>query len=144
VQGEGAAREIARAIANANARAEVDVLIVARGGGSIEDLWSFNEEIVARAIYQSTLPIVSGVGHETDFTICDFVADIRAPTPTGAAQLVARARDELDGAIRNLFLHVRAAVIRQLERDMQRVDYLARRLQHPAARIAEQRRRMAH
>ena len=87
VQGEGAAAEIALAIATANARAEVDVLIVARGGGSIEDLWAFNEEVVARAVLDSRLPVVSGVGHETDFTICDFTADARAPTPTGAATL---------------------------------------------------------
>ena len=88
VQGNGAAAEIAQAIRVANARAEVDVLIVGRGGGSIEDLWAFNEEIVARAVFASVLPIVSGVGHETDFTICDFVADVRAPTPTAAAALV--------------------------------------------------------
>src|SRR4030095_7708260 len=89
VQGDGAAAGIAQAICTANARAEVDVLIVARGGGSIEDLWAFNEEIVALAIRESMLPVVSGVGHETDFTICDFVADVRAPTPTAAAQRVA-------------------------------------------------------
>src|SRR5664279_5853939 len=85
VQGDGAAAEIARAIRTANDRAEVDVLIVGRGGGSIEDLWAFNEEAVARAVFESALPVVSGVGHETDFTICDFVADVRAPTPTAAA-----------------------------------------------------------
>ncbi len=95
VQGEGAADEIAAAIDAANARAEVDVLIVARGGGSIEDLWAFNEEVVARAVYESGIPVVSGVGHETDFTICDFVADARAPTPTGAATLVV-ARSSFD------------------------------------------------
>ena len=83
VQGEAAAAGLAAAIRTANARAEVDVLIVCRGGGSIEDLWAFNEESVAKAIFESRLPIVSGVGHETDFTICDFVADVRAPTPTG-------------------------------------------------------------
>ena len=88
VQGEGAAEKIALAIGVANARDDVDVLIVARGGGSIEDLWAFNEEVVARAVFESRMPIVSGVGHETDFTICDFVADARAPTPTGAATLV--------------------------------------------------------
>ena len=85
VQGTGAATEIAAAIRAANARAEVEVLLIARGGGSIEDLWSFNEEIVATAVYESVLPTISGVGHETDFTICDFVADVRAATPTAAA-----------------------------------------------------------
>ena len=89
VQGAGAAAEIAAAIATANARREVDVLIVGRGGGSIEDLWAFNEETVARAVLDSALPVVSAVGHETDFTICDFVADARAATPTAAAALVA-------------------------------------------------------
>jgi exodeoxyribonuclease VII large subunit len=145
VQGRGAAQEIARAIRLANKRRNADrieTLIVCRGGGSIEDLWSFNEESVALAIIESALPVISGVGHETDFTICDFVADVRAPTPTGAAQLVARARDELDAVTRNLFLHARAAFTRRLEREMQRVDYLGRRLQHPAARIAAQRLRL--
>ncbi|NDP42959.1 MAG: exodeoxyribonuclease VII large subunit, partial [Aromatoleum sp.] len=89
VQGAGAPAEIAQAIRTANARAEVDVLLLCRGGGSIEDLWAFNEEAVAQAVYESALPIVSGVGHETDFTICDFVADVRAPTPTAAAARVA-------------------------------------------------------
>jgi exodeoxyribonuclease VII large subunit len=88
VQGEGAAQKIAAMISLADTRAECDVLIVARGGGSLEDLWAFNEEVVARAIHECTTPIVSGVGHEIDFTIADFVADVRAPTPTGAAELV--------------------------------------------------------
>ena len=95
VQGSGAAAEIVQAISSAGARAECAVLILCRGGGSIEDLWSFNEEIVARAIAVCPIPIVSGVGHETDFTIADFVADERAPTPTAAAQRVAPDRDEL-------------------------------------------------
>jgi len=146
VQGRGAGHEVAQAIRIANARRDVDrieALIVCRGGGSIEDLWSFNEEVVALAIIESSLPVVSGVGHETDFTICDFVADVRAPTPTGAAQLIVRSRDDLDATIRNLFLHARAALTRRLEREMQRADYLGRRLQHPAARIAAQRHRLA-
>ncbi|MFJ7637150.1 exodeoxyribonuclease VII large subunit [Peribacillus sp. NPDC097225] len=87
VQGNNAAKSIAQAISLANARAESDVLIVGRGGGSIEELWAFNEEIVAESIYDSDIPIISAVGHETDFTIADFVADMRAPTPTGAAEL---------------------------------------------------------
>lgn len=87
VQGEQATRSIVRAIQLANERADVDVLIIGRGGGSIEELWSFNEEAVARAIFASSIPIISAVGHETDFTIADFVADMRAPTPTGAAEL---------------------------------------------------------
>jgi exodeoxyribonuclease VII large subunit len=85
VQGEGAAAQIAGAVRIANERAEVDVILVCRGGGSLEDLWAFNEEVVARSIFASRIPVVSGVGHETDFTIADFVSDLRAPTPTAAA-----------------------------------------------------------
>ena len=98
VQGAAAAAEIADAILAASSRAEVDALIVCRGGGSIEDLWAFNEEIVARAVLESRIPVVSGVGHETDFTICDFVADVRAATPTAAAALVAPERGVLRAA----------------------------------------------
>ena len=87
VQGVNAAPSIIKAIEEANRRKEADVLIVGRGGGSIEELWAFNEESVARAIFTSTIPVISAVGHETDFTIADFVADLRAPTPTGAAEL---------------------------------------------------------
>ncbi|MDP4161611.1 MAG: exodeoxyribonuclease VII large subunit, partial [Bacillota bacterium] len=95
VQGENAAPSIAKAIEAANKRAEIDVLIVGRGGGSIEELWAFNEERVARAIFESAIPIISAVGHETDFTIADFVADMRAPTPTGAAELAVPHIEEL-------------------------------------------------
>ncbi|WML54001.1 exodeoxyribonuclease VII large subunit [Neobacillus sp. PS3-12] len=95
VQGENAAPTIAKAIEKANQLSEIDVLIVGRGGGSIEELWAFNEELVARAIFTSTIPIISAVGHETDFTIADFVADLRAPTPTGAAELAVPHIDEL-------------------------------------------------
>lgn len=95
VQGENAAPSIAKAIEKANQLSEIDVLIVGRGGGSIEELWAFNEELVARAIFTSTIPIISAVGHETDFTIADFVADLRAPTPTGAAELAVPHIDEL-------------------------------------------------
>jgi exodeoxyribonuclease VII large subunit len=95
VQGEGAAKEIATAIENLNQQEEVEVIIVGRGGGSIEDLWAFNEEIVARAIYNSRTPVICAVGHETDFTIADFVADLRASTPSAAAEIVSMARDEV-------------------------------------------------
>ena len=99
VQGAGAGTQIAEAIAAADARAECDVLIVCRGGGSVEDLWAFNEEVVARAIHGCALPVVSAVGHETDFTIADFVADVRAPTPTAAAQMVkSRSRRSAPGS----------------------------------------------
>ena len=95
VQGDQAAPSITDAINQANEKKHgIDVLIVGRGGGSIEELWAFNEEIVARAIYESTIPIISAVGHETDFTIADFVADLRAPTPTGAAELAVPHIDE--------------------------------------------------
>jgi exodeoxyribonuclease VII large subunit len=134
VQGSGAAVEIAAAIATANARAEVDVLIVCRGGGSIEDLWAFNEEIVARAVLDSRIPVVSGVGHETDFTICDFVADVRAPTPTGAAALVALERAALLATAAALRGRWRRAAERFLEIRMQRLDGVSRRLVHPSAR----------
>src|SRR3970282_935740 len=92
VQGEGAAEEIVEALRYFNRAMLVDVLILARGGGSLEDLWAFNEEGVARAMAASEIPIVSGVGHETDFTIADFVADVRAPTPSAAAEIVVRTR----------------------------------------------------
>jgi len=95
VQGDGAAGEIAKAIEQFNDYAQVDVIILGRGGGSLEDLWPFNEEQVARAIYTSKIPVISAVGHEIDFTISDFVADLRAATPSAAAELVAPADDEL-------------------------------------------------
>ena len=102
VQGDGAAAEIVEAIGLLNALAEIDVIIVGRGGGSIEDLWSFNEERVARAIFNSRVPVISAVGHETDFTIADFVADMRASTPSAAAELVAIARHEICGRVNAL------------------------------------------
>ncbi len=142
VQGPGAALELATAIRLANARAEVDVLIVCRGGGSIEDLWPFNEEIVAQAIFESLLPVVSGVGHETDFTICDFVADARAPTPTAAATLVAADGAALRRALAVQATRWRSNAYRAIEARMQRVDHLSRRLTHPAVRLGEQRRHL--
>jgi exodeoxyribonuclease VII large subunit len=144
VQGEGAAQRIVAAISAAAARRECDLLIVCRGGGSIEDLWAFNEEIVARALAACPIPVISGIGHETDFTIADFVADARAPTPTGAAQLATPDRVELQRQLRTLHQRMRRALVRQLERDMQRVDYLGRRVTHPGERIRTQQKHIAH
>lgn len=114
VQGEGAAAEIARGIERLNARNDIEVLIVGRGGGSLEDLWCFNEEIVARAVAASRLPVISAVGHEIDFTICDFVADVRAPTPSAAAERVVAPKRDFEERLTNL--QRRAA--RSLERRM--------------------------
>jgi exodeoxyribonuclease VII large subunit len=114
VQGAGAAEEIADAIKDMNQFGDIDVLIVGRGGGSLEDLWAFNEEIVARAIYASKIPIISAVGHEIDFSIADFVADLRAPTPSAAAELVVRDRTELLEDIGNLCYTMRDALNNQL------------------------------
>lgn len=143
VQGVGSAEQIAAAIRTANRRAECDVLIVCRGGGSIEDLWAFNEEAVARAIAASAIPIVSGVGHETDFTIADFVADERAPTPTAAAQRVVPDRHALLRALRDSAQHLRRAQRNRLQNTMQAVDYLQRRLVHPAQQLQHQAQQLA-
>ncbi len=116
VQGENSARSIVEAIEYFNAVDSVDVLIVGRGGGSIEDLWSFNEEIVARAIYASHIPIVSAVGHEIDFTISDFVADLRAPTPSAAAELVVPSRVELREKFNNVYARLYSCANRIVER----------------------------
>ncbi|MBS0321594.1 MAG: exodeoxyribonuclease VII large subunit [Proteobacteria bacterium] len=140
VQGTGAPAEIATAIRVANERAEVDVLIVCRGGGSIEDLWAFNEEVVAAAVYASALPVISGVGHETDMTIIDFVADVRAPTPTGAAMLLVPDRAVLAGRVDGLASRLARSLGHTVATRTQRLDLAARTLQHPAARIAAQRR----
>jgi len=142
VQGAAAADAIAQAIRTANERAEVDVLIVARGGGSIEDLWAFNEESVARAVFESLLPVVSGVGHETDFTICDFVADVRAPTPTAAAAAVTPDRVAIAHRVDQLARRAARAGQHSLAVRIQRLDAAARRLVHPATRIAQEMQRL--
>lgn len=143
VQGKGAAQLIANAINTANARAECDVLIICRGGGSIEDLWQFNEEVVARAIANCAIPIVSGVGHETDFTICDFVADIRAATPTAAAELVTPSRDALLSSLRQLKVHLFRNLQFALNQRAQALDYLSRRLISPTQQIVQQKFQLA-
>lgn len=138
VQGAGSAEKIAAAIQLANRRAECDVLILCRGGGSIEDLWAFNEVVVARAIGASEIPIVSGIGHETDFTIADFVADERAPTPTAAAQRVVPDRHALLRNLREMAQHLQRAHRNRLQNSMQTMDYLQRRLVHPARQLQRQ------
>ncbi|MFP5264262.1 MAG: exodeoxyribonuclease VII large subunit [Blastocatellia bacterium] len=110
VQGDGAGQEVARAIELLNSREEVDVIIIGRGGGSIEDLWCFNEECVARAIFDSRAPVISAVGHETDFTIADFVSDLRASTPSAAAEIVTMARDEVSSRVAGLTEDLAAAL----------------------------------
>ena len=142
VQGTGSAEQIAAAVRIASQRSECDVLIVCRGGGSIEDLWSFNEEAVARAIAASDIPVVSGVGHETDFTIADFVADERAPTPTGAAQRVVPDRHALLRQLGDVAQHLRRAQRNRLQNAMQTADYLQRRLVHPAQQLQRQAQRL--
>jgi exodeoxyribonuclease VII large subunit len=139
VQGQGAARRIATMLARASERAECDVLLLVRGGGSIEDLWSFNEEPVARAIRASHIPVVVGVGHETDFTIADFAADARAPTPTAAAELACPSREEQLARLAECARCLAREMRRRLEYAAQGLDGLARRLVHPAARLAAQR-----
>ncbi len=165
VQGEGAAQEVAQAIDEFNKFGEVDVLIVGRGGGSLEDLWAFNEEAVARAIHRSRIPVVSAVGHEIDFTISDLVADVRAPTPSGAAQMVVRDRQEVSREVQALARGLAAAVRnrisgfrREIERTRsryafarapdivrqraQRIDEVSRRLHTSSSRILSERKQL--
>ncbi len=138
VQGRGAAEAIAQAIALADQRQEVDTLLICRGGGSIEDLWSFNEEVVARALAACRLPTLSGVGHETDFTIADFVADVRAATPTAAAELACPDLAQRQLQLQQLGQRLRRAMRSQLQQQAQTLDYLARRLLSPAQQLQQQ------
>lgn len=137
VQGKDAATEIAQMIELANQRQEVDVLIVGRGGGSLEDLWCFNEEMVARAIFHSHLPVISAVGHETDVTIADFVADVRAPTPSAAAELVSRNQTELLQQLQYRRQRLEIALDRLFAEKQQKLRHLSLRLhnQHPQAQL---------
>jgi exodeoxyribonuclease VII large subunit len=143
VQGDGSAFEIAEAIADLNRDGRAEVLIVGRGGGSLEDLWAFNEEIVARAIFRSAIPVISAVGHEVDYTIADFVADLRAPTPTAAAQMVVPSLAELKERVDSLGASLANVMERELSGRRESVDDLASRIRHPGAAVAEARARIA-
>ncbi len=142
VQGPGAAQEIAQAITELSRWPEIDVLIVGRGGGSWEDLWAFNEEIVARAIFQSPTPIISAVGHEIDFTIADFVADLRAPTPSAAAELVVRNKVELVQSLRELGFRLGNAGRTLAESQRERLESLISHLADPRKKLFDQRMRL--
>lgn len=143
VQGKGVATQIAHAITSAHERNECDVLIICRGGGSMEDLWQFNEEVVARAIANCRIPTISGVGHETDFTICDFVSDTRAATPTAAAELASPSRESLFNRLKQLGLQLNKSSADGLMQRAQMLDYLARRLVSPSQQIGQQKQQLA-
>ena len=138
VQGTDAAQNIAKAIEIASQRADCDVLILCRGGGSIEDLWSFNDEIVAQAIITCKIPIITGIGHETDYTIADFVADKRAPTPSGAAELASQDSEALYHRLNTLHQRLNRIILHHIEHCMQQTDLLTHRLIHPGERIHNQ------
>jgi exodeoxyribonuclease VII large subunit len=144
VQGGVAASQVARTIRRASARAECDVLVLVRGGGSLEDLWAFNEESVARAIYDSAIPVVTGIGHEVDFTIADFVADVRAPTPSGAAELVVPDSSEWLRNVLRIAGRLTTALSRKLKTQQDRAAWLQRRLQqlHPGVELRQRAQRL--
>ncbi len=144
VQGEGAGDKLAQAVRTASSRAEVDVLIVCRGGGSMEDLWEFNSEALVRAVAQCSMPVVCGVGHDTDYTLIDFVADVRAPTPTAAAAVATPDREELLAQLSDTAASLVLAARRLIEDQMQRLDYLSKRLLHPGQRIETRRDELSH
>jgi exodeoxyribonuclease VII large subunit len=135
VQGEGASQEIAKAIEDFNKWMNVDVIIVGRGGGSLEDLWPFNEEIVGRAIYHSEIPIISAVGHETDYTISDFVADLRAPTPSAAAELVVRDKRELKNMVHYLGERLASQISQVLQENRTDLSHFSKMLVDPRSKV---------
>lgn len=144
VQGAGSEQQIAQAIDLAHQRAEVDVLLICRGGGSMEDLWAFNEELVVRAIATCAIPTVSGVGHETDFTLSDFVADVRAPTPTAAAELVSPNRVEMQRHVMQKQQALWQALRQRYQNASQTLDFHARQLRHPRDIWRDQSAQLAH
>ena len=144
VQGDQASAQIVKAIESANQQGLCDALIVGRGGGSLEDLWSFNEEIVARAIFNSSIPVVSAVGHEVDFTIADFVADLRAPTPSAAAELLSPDSEAMLHQLRRYEQQLTEALDRTIKQLSFKVDYLQKRLQHPGRKLQQQSQHLDH
>ncbi len=144
VQGDGAAQAIAAALTAVNRLQEIDVIIVARGGGSLEDLWAFNEEVVARAIHRSAIPVVCGIGHETDVTIADLVADVRALTPSEAAERVVPNQIEVTAALQTIAAQLRTCLIGRMERARARLDELGGRrcFRFPLERVQDAERRL--
>jgi exodeoxyribonuclease VII large subunit len=142
VQGEGAAEEIAEGIDTFNGEFPVDVLIVGRGGGSWEDLWAFNEEVVVRAIFRSNIPVISAVGHEIDVTLSDLVADVRAPTPSAAAEIVAQHKEALEGHVIDLYRRLQGRIRQTLDLAHERLISRQERLRDPGGRLADLRLRL--
>ena len=142
VQGEGAAQEIARGIVRAAQQPRVDVVVVARGGGSLEDLWAFNEEVVARALCACPVPTVSAVGHEVDVTIADWCADVRAPTPTAAAELIAKVKDELSADLAQRKARLSRGLRAQLDRKRAQLDKLRARVEDPRRLVSDKKLRL--
>ena len=137
MQGERAPPEICSAISKARSIKDIDAIILARGGGSIEDLWAFNNESVARAIHKSDIPIISAVGHETDFTIADFVADLRAPTPSAAAEIISQSYSQLNESLEGYKQLIVNAITSLIKREFKELQNLSKRLRHPGDKLRE-------